>query len=166
MNFHLHFYSLITQHQKSSLGFTYSKLWRGPQDKHWNSTPTGLRSLPSTGFNAARWFHQIKVQFFILFFNLHSLVSSVEKWVAIRPQVDLLDSLQPLKMAKDELRHQLLFERKSCLQNQHMLVRYVLKHGGWFELVFSWSWTGYKLVMSWSCAGPKQLLLRYSSEQD
>ncbi len=33
-----------------------------------------------------------------------------------------------------------------CWKKQHMLVRYVLKHGCWF-----------KLVLSWSCAGPKQL---------
>ncbi len=127
------FYSLIiTQHQKSSFGFTYSKLWRGPQDNRWNSTPTGLRSLPSTGVNAARWFHKIKVQLFF-FQNLHSLCSSVEKRAAVRPQLDLLGPLQSLKMAKVELRRQLLFS--PCLKKQHMLVRYVLKHGGWFELV-------------------------------
>ncbi len=38
-------------------------------------------------------------------------------------------------------------------KKQHMLVRYVLKHGSWFKLVLSW----FKLVLSCSWAGSKQL---------
>ncbi len=43
-----------------------------------------------------------------------------------------------------------LTSRRTLLKKQHMLVRHVLKHGSWFELVLSWSWAG----LNWSCAGP------------
>ncbi len=43
----------------------------------------------------------------------------------------------------------------ALLKKLHKLVRYVLKHGSWFELVLSWSWAG----LSWLWASPEQELV-------